>query len=362
MAVYEKRLAEDLAKIREKVAAVGVLVEDALKRGVQAVMTGDRHLANAVILGDHNVNRAFADIDSLCHKFLALHLPTAGHLRLISSVLRMNGEMERIGDHAATIAREALQMSEPPDQSFKAVLETISGDSQNMLRRAVKAFNENDADAARETMSLVGRVVTEFDRVFHDLADATAEAPEKARDLLYLSVVYSKLERISARAENICEETVFATTGETPERKKFNVLFLDERNNGQSRIAEAVGNKMAREVCSFSSAGRSAASGMHPGLPEFMEAHGLVTNGTGPRAIDPKSEEVATYDVVVALDGPASSYISSQPFRTVFLDWDVGTLPEGTEKTETVNRYYDIYRELTVQIRNLVETLHGEEP
>jgi len=360
MALYEQRLANDLATIRGNIATVGNTVEEALQKAIQAVMTGNRKIANEVILGDHDVNRAFAEIDRLCHSFLALHLPTAGHLRLISSILRLNGELERIGDYASTISREALQMSEPPGPDFRVTLETMAGDSQNMLRRAVKAFNEDDAEAARQTMTISERVGNEFDKVFHDLANAAADDPGKARDMLFLFVIYSRLERISARAENICEETVFATTGETPERRKFNILFLDENNNGQSRLAEAVANKVAADRCLFSSAGRRAANDLHPGLPEFLEAHGLTNGAAPPRALDPASDEVASYDIIVSLDGPASSYIPEQPFHTVLLDWDVASLPEGLEKNETVSRYYDIYREVTAQVRNLVETLHGE--
>ena len=360
MALYEQRLANDLAKIRGKVVTVGNQVEEALKKGVNAVMTGDRAVANDVILGDLGINREFIEINRLCHGFLALHLPTAGHLRLISSILRLNGEIERIGDHAATIAREALQMSESPVQTFKVTLETMAEGSQNLLRRAIKAFNENDPDAARETIALSARVGTEFDKAFRDLVEAATGNHGNVRDLLLMSVVYRKLERVSARAENICEETVFATTGETPEPKRFRILFVDEGNNGQSRIAEAVGNTMAGEVCTFASAGHRAAEDLHPGLADFMYAHGLGGGRVPPRAIDPTSEEVSGYDIIISLDGPTTSYIPDQPFRTLFLDWDVGRLPEGLDKPGTVTHYYEIYRELMVQIRDLVDTLHGE--
>lgn len=361
MAVYEQRLARDLERIRGKIADAGIRVEEALNKSVQSLLTDDRNLANNVILGDYEINRGFTEIDRLCHSFLALHLPSAGHLRQISTILRLNSELERIGDYAATISREGLQIPKKTSRDFKAPLEKTAGESQNLLRRAIKAFHDSDAEAARETMALSARVLTEYDKMFGDLADAAAKNPAKARDLLFLSVIYSKLDRIRARAENICEETLFAVTGEPLERRKFNVLFLDERNNGQSRLAEAVGKKMAGNRCTFSSAGRNAAAELHPGLPEFLSAHGLDAGDAPPRAFDPAAEEADHYDIVISLDGPVTSYFSAQPFRTVLLEWDVGQLPESLDKAETVNRYHDIYRELTVQVRNLTETLHGPE-
>ena len=69
---------------------------------------------------------------------------------------------------------------------------------------------------------------------------------------------------------------------------------------------------------------------------------------------------IADYDVVVSLQGPVKSYLPEQPFHTVFLNWDVGELPVEAEHTERVDRYYDMYRELTVRIRDLAERLRGE--
>ncbi len=361
MALYEQRLASDLDTIHEKIADVGIRVEDALNSAIQSITAKDRGLANDVILGDYEINRRFAEIDRLCHRFLALHLPSAGHLRQISSILRINSELERIGDYAATIAREGLQISGRANKKTKTSLEKTAGVSQSLLRRAIRAFQHDDVDAARKTMSKSARVLVEFDTVFGELPDTAAKNPGKARDLLFLSVIYSKLDRIRARAENICEETLFALTGETPAPKKFNILFLDERNNGQSRLAEAVGNKMARDICTFSSAGRSAAGDLHPGLREFLASHGLDAGDATPKAFDPKTEAVARNDIIVSLNGPVTSYFRTPPFRPVLLDWDVGRLPNGLDKSETLNRYTDIYRELSARVRDLVETLHGAE-
>ena len=360
MALYDERLANDLAAIRNKVGEVGGQVDAALDKSVKAVLESDSDLANDVILDDNAVNRGFAEIDGMCHKFLALHLPSAGHLRLISSILRLNAELERIGDHAATIAREALQLSEPPGNSFRGTIVTMAGDSQNILRRAIKAFTVNDADLARQTIGISARVRKAFDEVFQELAEQSSKKPKQMRDLLILSVVFSKLERVSARAENICEETLFAITGEVPQPRKLNVLFLDEANGALSRIAEAVGAKVAHETCNFTSMGRKAGAKAVTGLDEFMDAHGLSGGNRPATALPKDGAGIAEFDVVISLEGTVQSYVPEQPFHTLFLNWDAGTLPAKVDPAHAVDAYYPVYRELTVRIRDLVERLRGE--
>ena len=360
MAIYEERLANDLKSMREKIAAVGQMVDSALENAVQAVLSGDRDLASDVVLGDYAVNRGFTEIDRLCHNFLAVHLPTARHLRFVSSILKLNAELERIGDHATTIARESLQLSRPPENSFRATVVSMSGDSQEMLRRAINAFNANDADLARETIGISSRVLKEFDKVFRDLSAKSGRQSESMRDQLVLSVIFSKLERISARAENICEEALFAITGEMPVPKKTNILFLDEDNSGLSRLAEAIGRKVASETCDFSSMGRIVGDGFHKGLKGFMAAHGLDVGVKPVRALPKSAEDLAAYDLIISLQGTVRSYVPEQPFHTLFLQWDVGELPAASDKRAQTDQFYSIYHELTTRLRDLVERLDGK--
>ena len=98
MSHYEERLERDLTAVRKQVADMAVLVETAVRNAMHALQTGNHKLASATIIADHAINRTMRSIDDLCHKFIALHLPTAGHLRMLSSVIRANIELERIGD------------------------------------------------------------------------------------------------------------------------------------------------------------------------------------------------------------------------------------------------------------------------
>ena len=112
MTHYEERLEEDLAHLREGVVAVGEKVQHAMEHAVRALLQGDRELAYATVLGDLPINRDVRALDRQCHVFVARHLPSSGHLRFVSSVMRLNVALERIGDYAVAISREAVQLTE----------------------------------------------------------------------------------------------------------------------------------------------------------------------------------------------------------------------------------------------------------
>ena len=359
MTHYEERLEKDLTRIREGVSAVAGQVEDALKSGVHALLTGNQKLANATVLGDAPINRAVRDIDRMCHAFIALHLPPAGHLRLISAVIRVAIELERIGDYAVTIGRESVQLSRPPEGIVARELERMAEDSRRMLQQAVAAFDANSAEQARATMGMADQVERSFDTVFDEL---TAEGSSwSTKELFGLFVVFNMLERVSDQAKNICEETVFAATGQTKKAKVYKILFVDEDNSCQSQMAEALVRKNYPNSGNYASAGRHAASAANPAMVDFLEQRGCKAKGA-PVLLDMTHEELAGYHVIVGLNQPVKSLVPEVPFHTAYLEWDVGPAPEdGQDAAENTRRLEEMYRELSANLRNLIETLRGEQ-
>jgi phosphate transport system protein len=108
MTHYEQRLERDLSRIKQHLASLAESIEAAVEDAVHALLTGNGKLANTTVLGDQSINRASRALDRMCHGFIALHLPSAGHLRLVSSIIRGNLSLERIGDYAVTICREVV--------------------------------------------------------------------------------------------------------------------------------------------------------------------------------------------------------------------------------------------------------------
>ncbi|MCB1033830.1 MAG: hypothetical protein KDD47_08365, partial [Acidobacteria bacterium] len=215
MSHYEARLESDLQKLRQRSHAVGTRVLEAQRRAVQAILHGDRTLAYETILGDLAINREIRSIDKACHAFVAQHLPSAGHLRFVSSALRLHIGLERIGDYAATLCRLAVKLSSPPPAAMVGDIQLMADQSQRVLKQALKAWDEGNAELARGTIGMAKQAASAYDKTFADLLREGQEGSRPIGDLFALQVVLNRLDRVVAQAKNICEETLFAVTGET---------------------------------------------------------------------------------------------------------------------------------------------------
>lgn len=359
MSHYEERLERDLNRIKQQLALVAGRVEDALGDASHALLTGNDKLAYATVLGDQAINRASRALDRMCHAFIALHLPSAGHLRLMSAIIRTNLALERLGDYSVTICRESVQLSRRPEGMVARELELMAGESRQMLKQAATAFTEANAEQAKATMGMADQVERTFDTVFTDLV---AEGNQLAvKDLFAYLVVFNMLERISDQAKNICEETVFAVTGEAKAAKIYRVLFLDEDNSVLGPMAEAIARKTFPESGDYLSAGRQAAAAVDPKVIDLLQERGIELGDRKPKALDLSKQELSDCHVIVSLQGPAKSYMDAIPFHTTLLDWDVGALPTDLPDDEARQRYEALYREIAVQVSTLMTTLRGEE-
>lgn len=361
MTHYEQRLEEDLSAIRSRVEKVAQQVEIALKRAVHATLTGDRSLANEVILGDKPINRAIRALDKSCHAFVARHLPSAGHLRFVSSVLRLDVELERIGDYAVAIAREAVQLSTTPSDSVAGDIQLIADQALRMFRQAMESFNEGNAELARGTKGMASQVDSTYQKVFADLIQEGEKGTRPIKDLFALLVIFNRLGRVSDQAKNICEDTLFAVAGETKGEKVYRILFVDERNDGISQLAVAYGRKAYPESGKFSSAGWRPSDRLLPALEVFLESKKLDGGDLAPRELDFTTEELAGFHVIVALDQKAASLIPEIPFRTVLLEWGIQPVPTDLDAQRADAWLEEASQELKENLRQLMETLRGAE-
>jgi phosphate transport system protein len=359
MSHYEERLERDLGQLREHIATMGRMVEDGIKNAMHALQTGNKKLAAATILADHPVNRSMREIDHLCHSFIALHLPTAGHLRLLSSVIRVNIQLERIGDYAVTIAREALHSSSPPSGQTATELERVSIETRLMLHQSIEAFNSLNADNARTTMVMEEQIENNLDIFYAELL-ANGDH-ESVKRVLANFDIFNQLKRVADQAKNICEETVFAATGETKTPKVYNILFLDEDNSCLSQMAAAIAEKNFPGSGVYSSAGRQPAAALNPAMVGFLDQHGISLKSASPAALELTPLELTTLHFIISLQGPVASSLKNIPFHTTPMEWDIGPAPTGTDSEDTSQRLEQIYRDTAVQVRDLMQILRGKE-
>ncbi len=358
MSHYEQRLEKDLEHIRGEVSDLATRVKEAVRNSVHALLTANQELASATILGDGPINRKMRAIDTLCHRFIAVHLPSAGHLRLMSSVIRINIILERIGDYAVTISRELQRIDGAPDQRLAQGIEILANEVQVMLKQAVASFDEENADLARGTVAMASQIDTTVAGLYEELLDEEAGWPLIERFAVFS--VYHRLERIADQAKNLCEQTIFTVAGEGKGSKVYKVLFLDDDNGCLSQLAEAVARKQYPSAGQFeSAAGKEPAGALFTGLAAFMDSHGMDASQAVPKPLELTPAELNAYHVVISLKAPVSSYIARMPFQTTAMNWQLASVPEDCSCSE--QDLENIHRELSVRIRDMMTLLRGED-
>jgi phosphate transport system protein len=348
MVLYEQRLSEDLQEIRGKVQGICDRVCEALESAVQAIADHDRDTLNRVVMNDYAINRDIRCLDKRCHQFVARHLPAAGHLRFISAVLRLTIALERAGDYAVTISRVVLQLSKPLPTRVTDRISSMSEISLSMMSQATQAFLGGDEALAEETKKLDFRVDRAYDEIFDVLMEEGRELPP--RELVSLLKIFSKVERFSDQAKNICEEAVFAASGRMKEPKVFRVLFLDERNDFASQLARAIAHKAFPQSGVYASAGLAPAAELHPALVGVAEDYGFDLSHARPIQVGPLDGFPTEYHVVVAINVEDETRLPRLPYHTILRKWKLDDDPERIE---------DLVHELSNLIDEMIGILRG---
>ncbi len=351
MKIHETRLQRDQAAIHEETGRIAVGVREAVDEAVHGLLAGDRQRMYRVILEDHRYNRAVRANDRACHEFVARHLPAARHLRWVSSVLRLNIGLERVGDYAVTICRVGVHLESALPQPIQDDIRGLADQSSRMLELATRAFLKGDADLARETARLARSVDVTHDRVFRALIEHHAELP--LMDVIRLQTIYDKLERVSDQAKNLCEEALFVTTGETKQPKVYKLLFLDADGAFLAPLAAALGRRRHPGSGRYAAQGLQVADAWHPSLLALRDELDLDLDGPHPMPFEGLAPFPAEYHVIVTLN-LRPDQVPEIPFHSIHLDWQIEVPPGDAPKA-------DLVRDLQHRISDLVETLRGED-
>lgn len=359
MSHYEERLERDLAALRERIAAMAEQVRQALNNAVIALQKGDHELAVNTILSDHPVNRTMREIDAACHAFIAVHLPSGRHLRLISSIIRTNIALERVGDYAVIVARASEQLPAPPSGHIAHELQRFSSEVQVMLGQTIAAFNALDEGLARGTMVLEREMEFDLDGIYAELMSNPEQVDPKV--LLTTFNVFTHLKRAADQAKNICEDTVFAVTGASKAPKVYNILFIDRDNSSASQMAEALARKNFPGSGNYSSAGAAPAPAVDEATAAFLGEKGVDLSGASPAALSLTEHQLAELHLVVALQGRVADYLPQLPFHTAGLNWDVGAAGLAPGQSPDRETLTTMYRELGSRIGELMQLLRGRD-
>jgi phosphate transport system protein len=204
----------ELEDIRNKVMAMGGLVEQQIENAVTSLVTADIEQAEAVISHDYKVNALEVAIDEESTQVLARRQPTASDLRLIVAVIKTITDLERIGDQAEKIARMAIHLAEleRPKTQYNELMH-MGDHVRLMLRGALDAFARMDAEAAAEVAQRDLKVDSEYDSIMRQMITFMMEDPRNVRRTLDVMWSARALERIGDHSRNICEYVIYLVKG-----------------------------------------------------------------------------------------------------------------------------------------------------
>jgi phosphate transport system protein len=203
----------ELEELNQKLLQMGGMVESAIHRSVRALLEQDRDLAEEVIRDEPKINRMEMEIDGQVTRLLALRQPVARDLRLLTAALKINNDLERIGDLANHIAERSLSLMHHPLVKPMTDIPKMASLVQSMLLKCLDAFVNGDADLAHTVLLSDAEVDQLRDGVYKELLEIMQRDPSVLTAAIDLIFVARNLERIGDHATNIAEDVVFLVKG-----------------------------------------------------------------------------------------------------------------------------------------------------
>lgn len=210
-----RHLQRQIDKLKQSILSLGALVEQAVQRSIAAVQHEDVLQAQRVIDGDDRIDVAEIDLEEECLHTLALHQPVAFDLRFVVAVLKINNDLERIGDLAVNIAEQARFLAS--ESRVERVPFDLSGMSQkvlSMLRQSLDALVNADAARARGVRALDDEVDEIHRGMYERVTQAIREHPDELEQMIHLLNISRQLERIADHAVNIADDVLYLAEGE----------------------------------------------------------------------------------------------------------------------------------------------------
>ncbi|MCX5758141.1 MAG: phosphate signaling complex protein PhoU [Candidatus Hydrogenedentes bacterium] len=206
-------LQTEIEKLKKKMLAMSAIVEDTVHHAVRALKERDAELAQRVVDADTDIDEREVDIEEECQKILALHQPVANDLRFIIAILKINTELERIGDGTVNIAERVLFLVTEEPVDFPFDFPAMARKAQNMLHRGLDALINLDAELAYEIIADDDAVDTMNRDVYGLIEDCIRKDPSHVGTYIHLLGISRHIERIADHASNIGEDVIYLIEG-----------------------------------------------------------------------------------------------------------------------------------------------------
>jgi phosphate transport system protein len=206
---------QELARLRNLLSEMGGMVENQVALASEAIMTRDSGAATRAVEQDPQVDALEREVEQFVIRMLALRQPMAGDLRQIVAALKITGDLERIGDYAANVAKRSIVLDQFPLPYSLAGLGHMLRMVQESLKSTIDAVGENDAARALEVWRSDQVIDDIYNAIFRELITYMMEDPRNITPCTHLLFIAKNLERIGDHATNIAETVYYAVKGET---------------------------------------------------------------------------------------------------------------------------------------------------
>ena len=209
-----RHLEREIEGLKKKILSLSAIVEDAVWRSVKSIELKDNALAESVIGGDIDIDQMEVEIEEECLKLLALHQPVAVDLRFIVAVLKINNDLERIGDLAVNIAERSCFLATQPQIDFPFDFSDMGQKVRNMLKRSLDSLVNLDTGMAKDVCDADDEVDDINRGMYDQVKREICEHPDNADYLIHMLSTSRHLERIADLTTNIAEDVIYMVEGE----------------------------------------------------------------------------------------------------------------------------------------------------
>jgi phosphate transport system protein len=217
-----KHFSRELEKIKKLILSLGARVEEQVRMATQAVETHDAELAKQIIKSDFEIDEMEVEIEEECLKILALHQPVAVDLRFLIAVIKINNDLERIGDQAVNIAERVDVIAKRDLSEFFFDYASMGEKVQQMLKMSLDALVNMDYDLAFSVVMRDDEVDQIKNEAYDRIKQAMSKHPDKIGYLINLLLISRHLERLADHATNIAEEVIYLIEGEIVRHAAYN--------------------------------------------------------------------------------------------------------------------------------------------
>jgi len=209
----ERHLDQELARLKEDLIRMAALAETAIGLAIKSLVSRDAELAKQVIASDEAINALEVEVDDLCLRIMALYQPEAKDLRFLAMALKINNDLERMGDQAVNIADRTLELLKEPLLKPLIDIPRMAAIVQTMMKDSLDAFVRQDVELARSVCRRDDEVDRYDDQLFRELLTYMMEDPKAIPRAVNLILISRHLERIADHATNIAEDVVYLVQG-----------------------------------------------------------------------------------------------------------------------------------------------------